>query len=86
MLREPFVQVKEEELFGPEHAGHGLAHDACFILAEMGWSDLSIELVCLSLAHLHDRGKNAERFAMAAGALSLRRRRMVAVFPAPTFN
>ena len=63
MLREPFVHVKEEELLGPEHTGHRLAHNEGFIFAEMCRGDLAIELVCLALARLHGRVKAAEWIA-----------------------
>ena len=65
MLGEPFVHVKEEELLGPEHTGHGLAQDASLILADMRRGDLAIELVCLILAGFQGGGKAAEGIADA---------------------
>ena len=67
MLGEPFVQIKEEILLGPEHAGHGLAHDQSFILGDLGRRDLAIELVRFPLTGLQGRGKAAEGIADSGG-------------------
>src|SRR5215469_15644371 len=69
MFPKPFVHVETEILLAPKHTGQGLAHDQGLIVADSFGSDVSIELVRLTLASLHDFSKAVEGIAHRRGCL-----------------
>src|SRR5271169_5363575 len=66
MFREPFVQVEEEKLLGPQHPGQRLSHYKGLVFADALRRDGSIELVGLTLTSLHGFSKALKRIAYSS--------------------
>ncbi len=84
---QPLVDVQAEVLLSPQHPGQGLAHDAGFIFRQAFGDDAVVKVVRFTLRESPWSWRSVLNGSpILSGAISLRRRRMVACLPASTVH